>query len=228
MFAYIPARIGSKRIKQKNIRLLDGKPIICHVIEQLMRVPALTGIAVSTDSELIQACVSSYSKVTTLALRTADIADDQASFMDLIRNDLPRFEQHFGSHEVVFTLATAALITDNFFTQGIELYQQHTGLVMSVASLPTSVHLALEVNEQGSLAPLFPEKYPLPTAQLTPLYADAGGFYIFDTQQLRTKSMFIELNPIHPVPLPANIALDIDDEADWQLLEQQYAQLHSF
>ena len=35
MFAYLPARIGSKRIPQKNIKLLDGKPLILHVIDKL-------------------------------------------------------------------------------------------------------------------------------------------------------------------------------------------------
>ena len=32
MFAYIPARGGSQRLPKKNIRELDGEPVIGHVI----------------------------------------------------------------------------------------------------------------------------------------------------------------------------------------------------
>ena len=32
--AMIPARLGSKRIKSKNLRLLAGKPLVCHVVDK--------------------------------------------------------------------------------------------------------------------------------------------------------------------------------------------------
>jgi len=35
LFAIIPARGGSKRIKNKNIKSFNGKPIIFHVIKKL-------------------------------------------------------------------------------------------------------------------------------------------------------------------------------------------------
>ena len=33
IIAMIPARLGSKRVKNKNLRLLGNKPLISHVIE---------------------------------------------------------------------------------------------------------------------------------------------------------------------------------------------------
>ena len=87
MFAYIPARIGSKRIRKKNIRLLDGKPLIIHVIDNLLETPEINDIAVSTDSDEILEICSDLNGVTTLDLREKKLADDKTDFMDLIIND---------------------------------------------------------------------------------------------------------------------------------------------
>ena len=69
MFAYVPARIGSKRIPKKNIKLIDGKPLIYYVLSELSKVPQLKGIAVSSDSiEVLNIC-NNFEKVITLELR---------------------------------------------------------------------------------------------------------------------------------------------------------------
>ena len=54
MFAYIPARSGSKRILNKNIKLFNGKLIILYVIENLKKLHFIKSIYVSTDSEKIK------------------------------------------------------------------------------------------------------------------------------------------------------------------------------
>lgn len=222
MFAYIPARIGSKRIPRKNIRELFDKPVINHVIENLSKVSGLKGIAVSTDSEEIVEIVKGYSNVETLSLREATLSDDDATFMDLVKADVPRFCEHFASSAVLFVLPTAALIPTAYFQQAIEFFQQQpTGLVMSVKAIDNRALLALQQGENG-LTPLFPENYNLPTKALPQLFDDAGGFYGFDTTYIDGLDMFIELSPIIPVVLPDDIAIDVDEEADWQKLEQSY------
>ncbi len=51
--AEIPARIGSKRVKHKNLRLINGKPMIAYSIEACKGVPKIDKIFVNTDSSLI-------------------------------------------------------------------------------------------------------------------------------------------------------------------------------
>ena len=46
MFAYIPARSGSKRILNKNIKLFKGKPIISYVIENIKKLDFIKSIYV--------------------------------------------------------------------------------------------------------------------------------------------------------------------------------------
>jgi len=53
ILAVIPARAGSKRIKNKNIKKFFGKPIISYSISQALKSKIFDKIIVSTDSDKI-------------------------------------------------------------------------------------------------------------------------------------------------------------------------------
>ena len=50
VLAIIPARAGSKGVKNKNIKSLDGKPLILYTIEEAKKSDQIDKIVVSTDS----------------------------------------------------------------------------------------------------------------------------------------------------------------------------------
>ena len=67
MICYIPARSGSKRIKNKNIKILSGKPIIIHTINQIKKlkfIKQIYGLQIQKNKKI----VSKY-KIETLDLR---------------------------------------------------------------------------------------------------------------------------------------------------------------
>ena len=49
----IPARYGSKRVKNKNLKLLNGKPMISYVIEASKKSKLVSEIYVNTEHEQI-------------------------------------------------------------------------------------------------------------------------------------------------------------------------------
>ena len=51
--AVIPARGGSTRLKDKNIFPINGKPLICYTIEEVIKTKLFDKIYVSTDSDAI-------------------------------------------------------------------------------------------------------------------------------------------------------------------------------
>jgi len=72
----IPARYGSKRVKQKNLRLINGKPLIWYAIEAAKKAKTLTEVYVNTESDIIGAVaidngVKFYKRDPTLATDTA-------------------------------------------------------------------------------------------------------------------------------------------------------------
>ena len=60
LICIIPARKGSKRIKNKNIKLFYGKPIISHVIEKLKKFKMFSKIYVTTDCRNIEKIAQKY------------------------------------------------------------------------------------------------------------------------------------------------------------------------
>lgn len=226
MFAYIPARIGSKRIAKKNIKALGGKPVICHVIERLLASSDIQGIAVSTDSQEVIEIVSKYEKVVTLAPREPVLSNDDATFIDLIKFDLPRFCHYFNDDDVLFTLATSALVTTEHYTQAINAYlKQPSALVLSVTELQQPPRLALELMETGQLTPLDKAAYLKPTKDLRPAYVDSGNFYLFKHSLMKNKQMFLDLTPMIPYILPLETGIDVDTPNDWRNLEANYNKL---
>lgn len=50
----IPARLGSKRVRGKNLRLLAGKPLICHVVEQAKQSGVFDEIYINSEGDIFE------------------------------------------------------------------------------------------------------------------------------------------------------------------------------
>lgn len=51
--AEIPARLGSQRVKQKNLRLIEGEPMIAYAIQACKNASSISEVYVNTESDLI-------------------------------------------------------------------------------------------------------------------------------------------------------------------------------
>jgi CMP-N-acetylneuraminic acid synthetase/quercetin dioxygenase-like cupin family protein len=58
--AMVPARMGSKRVKSKNLRFLDGKPLIEHVLGTLSRVQVFDEIYINSEDEIFSEIADRY------------------------------------------------------------------------------------------------------------------------------------------------------------------------
>lgn len=91
MICTICARGGSIGVPQKNIALVDGKPLICHTIEQAMQLTSLDAIAVSSDDPKILE-VARAAGVTHLVERPAELATSSAPKIPVIRHCVKEVE----------------------------------------------------------------------------------------------------------------------------------------
>ncbi|MDR1556305.1 MAG: hypothetical protein LBS88_04640 [Tannerellaceae bacterium] len=90
---HIPAREGSKRVPRKNLRLMNGKPMISYVIEAALQSGVTEHCYVNTDSgELIAYIKSAYPQMK-IYLRAKELCNDRAQSddfnVDIIRNLQP-------------------------------------------------------------------------------------------------------------------------------------------
>ena len=73
--AFIPARVGSKRVPGKNVRVLGGHPMIAYTIGAALKSKVFDGVIVSTDSEEIASIARHYGAEVPF-LRPAALAGD--------------------------------------------------------------------------------------------------------------------------------------------------------
>ncbi len=60
IIAMVPARIGSKRVPKKNLRLIDGKPLIGYILETLKKVKLFDEIYLNADDLIFQKIADEY------------------------------------------------------------------------------------------------------------------------------------------------------------------------
>ena len=58
--AMIPARLGSKRVPKKNLRLLNGRPLISYVIESAVKSDIFDEVYLNSESELFSEIADEY------------------------------------------------------------------------------------------------------------------------------------------------------------------------
>jgi CMP-N-acetylneuraminic acid synthetase len=223
MFAYIPARGGSKRIPRKNLRELGGEPILARVVRNLCELEFLSAVYVSTDDhEIIR--IASEAGAQCLELRAPELSNDSAGFMDLIREDIPRFVHHSGGEEVLFVLATAALVPPALYNEAFNVWlkEQPDVLMSCEKAFPW---WSMTQKADGYWWPLFPDKLFANSQDQPPALDDAGLFYFFRQSVLARFKSVKMAERLLPFVVPDQFAGDIDTVEDWDLLEYRFSRL---
>lgn len=96
VFAIIPARSGSKGIKDKNIRLLNGYPMIGYTIAAAKLTKGIDRVIVSTDSERYAEIAKTYGAETPF-LRPSELATDTSTDLEFMQHAINWFYENEGS-----------------------------------------------------------------------------------------------------------------------------------
>ncbi len=99
IIALIPARSGSKGIKNKNIKHLGNKPLIGLAIEQCFKSNVFSKVYVSTDSKKYAAISKKYGPVE-IIMRPKKISDDNSSDYEMVKHAIKNiiFKYDFIAH----------------------------------------------------------------------------------------------------------------------------------
>lgn len=229
IIAYIPARGGSKRILNKNRKLLLGKPIILHVIEVLQKLTWVEAICVSTDDPEIKE-ISDKAGAITLEFRDKELANDYCPFIDLLKKDFGRFEDYLNlmntNYSVLFVLPTAALLDiETLENAKTWFYKSKMDFLFASSEYDISAFWAFKEEKNLPVA-LFPNKLLERSQDLPTTFCDAGLFYFLKSNFIVTAkdSWFTEKNITH-FKVDKSIAIDVDTAKDWQKLEEKMLHL---
>jgi len=122
--AIIPARGGSKGIPRKNVRMLAGKPLLAHSIQQAFASGVIDRVLVSTDDTEIASV--SWQHGAEVVWRPPELSGDKASSESALLHALDYFARGEGSDPklVVFLQATSPLRRPEDVRQAVETLQQ--------------------------------------------------------------------------------------------------------
>jgi len=95
ILAVIPARSGSKSVVDKNIRLIDGKPMLAYSVEHALASKYITRTIVSTDSQRYADIAAEYGAEVPF-LRPAEYATDTALDIDVFYHALSFLKEKEG------------------------------------------------------------------------------------------------------------------------------------
>jgi len=91
IYAMIPARYGSKRLKNKNIHDFLGKPMIFYAINACLKSNLISRVFVSTESKIISEIASNYGAE--ILFRPEELAQDNVPTQEVMKHFLKNFPE---------------------------------------------------------------------------------------------------------------------------------------
>lgn len=224
--AIIPARGGSKRIPQKNIKLFHGKPMISWSIMAAQHSKIFDRIIVSTDdSEIAEIAITCGAEIP--FIRPAKLADDYATTNDVMEHAVKWLEAEGHSpSELCCIYATAPFIEVNDLVSGLELLTSGGWqYIFPAAEFTAPIFRGFKVDRSG-LEMIFPEHYLTRSQDLPRVFHDAGQFY-WGTKNAWLSKAPIFSNKSQCIELPRLRVHDIDTPEDWDIAEKIFTLLSS-
>lgn len=212
----IPARGGSKGIPHKNIKLLNGKPLIQYSIEVARELADDEDICLSTDDEEIKK-VAEKLGLKVPFLRPDYLASDTAGTSDVIVHALDFYKQKGRLYDVVILLQpTSPLRTVQNVKDCIELYTSEVDMVTTVKESSVSAVLCRE-NAQGYLEQVIGGNN-VRRQDAEKLYEYNGAVYVINADAVKEKGLG-GFSKIKKCVMNDENSIDIDTMLDWLLIE---------
>jgi pseudaminic acid cytidylyltransferase len=221
--AIIPARAGSKRIPNKNIKLFRGEPVISYSIKAALKTNLFNRVIVSTDSSEI-AAVAKAAGAEVPFMRPLELADDSTGTASVMFHSLNWLNEHkFPADYFCCIYATAPLVQPEHIIKGFSLLKKaNAAVAFSVTTYPYPIFRSVKINDAGFIEMIWPEHENSRSNDLPEVYHDAGQFYWGNTEKFMKEKTFFTSNTI-PVVIPRYLVQDIDTDEDWQTAEKMHA-----
>jgi pseudaminic acid cytidylyltransferase len=218
----IPARGGSKRIPNKNIREFLGKPIIAYAIENAINSKLFNEVMVSTDDDHIAKIALSYGAKVPFK-RSEKNANDYATTIDVITEVILSYEKLDEKFEDACCIYPCTpLLTKEKLEESFSLLEKNNlDCVFPIVRYGFPIQRAVRLNGEGLVKMFQPEHLITRSQDLEPSFHDAGQFYSFKIDNLVSKQKLLTELTGH-IELSEIESQDIDNLVDWKLAELKY------
>ena len=217
--AIIPARSGSKGVKDKNIKDLCGKPLMAYTIEAALESGEFEEVMVSTDSEkyaeIAKACGAKVP-----FLRSDKTSSDTASSWDMIEEVLKKYRE-IGREFDTFCLLqpTSPLRGAEDIKKAYDLYRKKAEFaVISVCEAEHSPLWCGHLPDSREFVDFIDREGMNQRQAGGTFYRLNGAIYIINAEKFKYDRFFYRKGSYAYV-MPQNRSVDIDTEIDYKIAE---------
>jgi YrbI family 3-deoxy-D-manno-octulosonate 8-phosphate phosphatase len=211
--AFIPVRGGSKGIPNKNINLINSKPLVYWVIEAALGCNKIHDVYISTDSSAIADKVNLIQDERLHVInRSKETSTDQAT----TESAMLEFAEQYEFDKIILIQATSPLLQSYDLDTAISsLYNSKADSLLSVAQQK----LFVWEDNNGYAKPVNYDYSARPRRQdFEGIYTENGAFYI-TSKDLLIKSKCRMSGKIIKHIMPDNTRHEIDEPDDWAVVE---------
>lgn len=209
----IPARGGSKGIPRKNLRTLNGHPLLYYSIRTAASSRHRPDVVVSSEDEEIRMVARKLGAE--VIVRDPSLSRDDTTLDGVIYDAMVQAEASNGkTYDLVITAqATSPLLETRTLDEAIDQVLADPEIDTMISAVDDR-HLSWEETD-GKLVPAYTARL---NRQYLPLrYRETGGFFIARRRVVTPASRFGEVVRVYPVSDRESI--DIDTYADWVLCD---------
>lgn len=219
--AFIPVRGGSKSIRMKNIKPINGRPLVYWAIKAACGCKYMDKVYVATDSDKIKETVELFkagfesdlfSKAEVIG-RSAESASDTAS----TEFAMLEFASNYEFDNIVLVQATSPLLQSGDLDRGFEAFDENE--TDSVISVVPQKRFHWAYNEKSFANPTNYDVFHRPRRQEFDGYlVENGAFYITSKADLLKSQNRVSGN-IKAVEMNEDTFFEIDEPSDWMIIE---------
>lgn len=219
--ALICARGGSKGLTGKNLRLLDGKPLIAHAIETAHQCPLIERIFVSTDDNDIASVAANFGAEVPF-VRPAILSGDNAPEWAVWQHALNYFENNYlRTNALVVLPPTGPLRRVQDVTKAINIFSENKfDIVITVTEARRSPQFNMVRQERdGSFSLALPSTKKISRRQESSAFFDiTTNCYVAQPDYVQNTNHLFS-GKVGAVCVPFETGIDIDNELDLELAE---------
>lgn len=224
--AVIPARAGSKGIKNKNVKAFSGKPLIAWTIELAQSVPEIDRVIVSTDGESIADVAKEYGAE--VYWRPKELAGDRALVIDAIKHLNKELDDQGETASYMLLLeATAPLRNVSDVSDSIHLLDNNNlDSVATFTEAKLNPHRAWKIFNNTPEAFIDGANAWLPRQQQPEAWELNGAVYAFTRAGVVKQNSSLLFGKTGSVVMPHERSIDIDTELDFMVVEKLMESKH--
>jgi len=222
ILAVIPARGGSKRLKNKNLLPLLKKPLLRWSMQAASESSYIDEIIISTDAKEIAEEAKNFG-LRPPFIRPAEFSSDEACSIDVVTHAIKWLKEHENKSfdYVILLQPTSPLRTAKHIdTALLELMQRSADAIVSICESEHSPLWSNTLPKSKSLENFLKPEYINSRSQdLAEYYRLNGALYICDVDRLLSENTFFIKDNIYAYIMQQIDSVDIDTKLDFLLAE---------